>query len=258
MWEKKVYKNVDKILTLTPKLSEYTIRMGASGNKVELLPSGVNTNMFNSNCNTAALRKGLGISENDRVIMFMGTLFKFSQLDQYIERMPTILEEIPMAKLLIVGGGDLLEKLKMTVVDRGLKDKVILTGFQPYEMMPEYINIADVCINPFQLNKITKDVLPMKVVQYLACGKPVINTLLPGLASVIPDESCGIKYSENIDGMVRETINLLRNEDELHRLGQNGRAYIRKHHDLDRTVKHLEETITTLMKEKRGIQRAKK
>ena len=247
-----MYKNVDKILTLTPLLSEYIIKMGASEDKVELHPAGVNTHRFNSNCNTAALRKELGISENDRVIMFMGTLFKFSQLDQYIERMPSILEKIPTAKLLIVGGGDLLEKLKMTVVDTGLKDKAILTGFQPYEMMPEYISIADVCINPFQLNEITKDVLPMKVLQYLACGKPVISTLLPGLASVIPGESCGIKYSENIDGMVRETINLLRNEDELHRLGQNGSAYIKKHHDLDRIAKHLEETITTLIKEKGG------
>ena len=252
MWEKGVYKNVDKILTLTPKLSEYVIKMGANENKVELLPAGVNTNRFNPNCNTSALRKELGISKDDKVIMFVGTLFKFSQLDQYIERMPSILEEIPTAKLLIVGGGDLLEKLKMTVVDRGLKDKVILTGFQPYEMVPGYITIADVCINPFQLNEITKDVLPMKVLQYLACGKPVTNTLLPGLKSVFPDESCGIRYSKDIPEMVRDTINLLRNQDELHRLGQNGREYIKKHHDLDEIAKHLEETITTLIQSKAG------
>ncbi|GAI06769.1 unnamed protein product, partial [marine sediment metagenome] len=114
------------------------------------------------------------------------------------EQMPSILEEIPEAKLLIVGGGELSEKLERIVVDRALKDKVILTGFQPYEKVPAYINIADICINPFQLNRITKDVLPSKILQYLACGKPVIASLLPGLASIIPDESCGIKYSKDM------------------------------------------------------------
>lgn len=251
MWEKRVYRNVDRILTLTPKLSDYVVRMGADRNKVQLFPSGVDTKRFNPNGNTTAIRKDLGLSEKDKLIVFVGTLFNFSGLDQYVEQMPSILEEIPEAKLLIVGGGELSEKLEKIVVDRALKDKVILTGFQPYEKVPAYINIADVCINPFQLNRITKDVLPSKVLQYLACGKPVIASLLPGLASIIPDESCGIKYSKDMREMVRDTINLLRNEDELRKLGQNGSEYVKRYHDLEGVAKHLEEIITSLIKERR-------
>jgi len=250
--EKKVYKNVDKILTLTPKLSDYVIKMGANEKKVELLLTGVDTNRFNSTVDTKALREKLGIFENDKVIVFMGTLFKFSRLDQYIEQFPAVLKEIPEAKLLIVGGGDLLERLKKLVIEKGLGDKVILTGFQPYDMMPQYINIANICINPFQLNGITRDVLPIKILQYLACGKPVIATPLPGLVSVIPDESCGVKYSKDIPEMVMDTINLLRSKDELDLLGRNGTKYIKKHHDLERIVNHLEEIMTKLIMDKGG------
>ena len=251
MWEQRVYRNVDRILTLTPKLSDYVVRMGADRNKVQLLPLGVDTKRFNPNGNTTAIRKDLGLSEKDKLIVFVGTLFNFSGVDQYVEQMPSILEEIPEAKLLIVGGGELSEKLEKIVVDRDLKDKVILTGLQPYEKVPAYINIADVCINPFQLNRITKDVLPSKVLQYLACGKPVIASLLPGLASIIPDESCGVKYSKDMREMVRDTINLLRNEDELRKLGQNGSEYVKRYHDLEGVAKHLEEIITSLIKERR-------
>lgn len=256
--EKIVYKYVDKIIVLTPKLSDYVIKIGANNNKVELLLIGVDTTKFHSIINSTALRKNIGISENDKVIIFMGTLFKFSGLDQYIEQFPAVLKEIPEAKLLIVGGGDLLERLKKLVTEKGLGDKVILTGFQPYDMMPQYINIADICINPFQLNGITRDVLPIKVLQYLACGKPVISTPLPGLVSVIPDESCGVKYSKDIPEMVMDTINLLRSKDELDQLGRNGTNYIKKHHDLERIVNHLEEIMTELIMDKGGNSQCKK
>jgi len=250
--EKIVYKNVDKVLTLTPKLSDYVVKMGADKNNVEFLLTGVDTKKFYPMVDSTELRKKIGISENDKVIIFMGTLFDFSRMDQYIEQFPNILKEIPEAKLLIVGGGYLLEKLRKLVVDRGLQGKVILTGFQPYDMMPQYINIADVCINPFQINGITKDVLPIKVLQYLGCGKPVIATPLPGLVSVIPGENCGIIYSTDIPEMVRTTTDLLKSRDKLITSGQNGSIYIKKYHDLDEIVIRLEETIYELVREKAG------
>lgn len=248
--EKIVYKNADKVLTLTPKLSEYVIRMGADKNKVELLLTGVDTKNFHPGVDSALFRKELGISADDKVILFMGTLFDFSQMDQYVEQFPDILKVIPEAKLLVVGGGELLEKLKKLVISKGLQDKVILTGFQPYAMMPQYINVADVCINPFRINGITKDVLPIKVLQYLASEKPVIATPLPGLVSVIPGEQSGIVYSENIPKFVLTTIDLLKSRDKLIQLGHNGRDYIKKYHDLDEITKYLEEIIFNLVKDK--------
>jgi glycosyltransferase involved in cell wall biosynthesis len=250
--EKVVYKNADRILTLTPKLSEYVVRMGADTSNVELLRTGVDTKKFNPDIDPVSFRKELGIAADDKVILFMGTLFEFSQLDQYIEHFPDILEGIPEAKLLIVGGGELLERLQKIVISKGLSDKVMLTGFQPYDMMPQYINIADVCINPFRINGITKDVMPIKVLQYLASGKPVIATPLPGLVSVIPGEQSGMVYSEDILGFVSTTIDLLKSRDKMIELGQNGRDHIKKYHDLDEISKYLEEIIIKLVKEKGG------
>ncbi len=250
--EKIVYRNVDKILTLTPKLSEYVIKMDGDKNKVELFPTGVDTKKFRPMNASETFRKNIGISERDKVIIFMGTLFDFSRMDQYVDQFSTILKKIPETKLLIVGGGDLYEELEELVEKKGLQGKVILTGFQPYEMMQQYINIADICINPFQINEITRDVLPIKVLQYLACGKPVIATPLPGLMSVISDESCGITYSEDIDQMTRDTITLLRSNNKLDQLGQNATTYIENHHDMDGIVDRLEQIMTNLIIERGG------
>ena len=68
-----------------------------------------------------------------------------------------------------------------------LVNNVIITGFINYSELAKYINLADVCINPFDINKITNIIFPSKIYQYLACEKPVIATRLAGLVDLFPE-----------------------------------------------------------------------
>jgi glycosyltransferase involved in cell wall biosynthesis len=174
--------------------------------------------------------------------VFIGTLFEFCGMDRYIEQFPEILKEFPETKMIVVGGGALFEKLKQLVRYMKLEDSVILTGFQPYEMMPQYINLADICINPFQINDTTRDIMPGKILQYLACGKPVIATPLAGMKAVIPDEEKGVVYS-GIDEFGMSTIDLLRDEDRMKTLGDRGVMYIKRNHEWNEIACKLEKML---------------
>ncbi len=225
--EKKIYKNVDRIVAITPKLSDYVVKMGADEKKVELLFTGVDTNKFNPYVETTALREKWDINKDDKVIVFIGTLFDFSGVDQYIGQFPKVLKEIPEAKLVIVGRGVLLEKLKKLVANMGLNDNVILTGFQPYSTISQYINLADICILPFQINSTTRDIMPGKILQYLA---------------ILPNEDYGVIYS-NIDEFVQNTLNLLKNDEKMRVIGEKGQAYVKKNHNWDEIAQRLEEIL---------------
>ena len=240
--EKEVYSHVDKILVLTPKLAEYVINLGADEDNVELLLFGVDTKRFNPNVNVELLRDQLGITENDRVIVFIGTLFEFSGLDKYIAQFPKVLKEVPDAKLVIVGGGYLFEELKRIVADLKLDDKIILTGFLPFEQMSQYINLADICINPFQINNATRDIIPGKIYQYLACAKPVLATPLEGMQSLLPNEDYGVVYSD-IDEFGQNTVRLLKDEGYARRVGTNGCQYCVANNDRNETAHKLEEIL---------------
>lgn len=242
IFEKIVYKNVDRIAAITPMLLDYVIKMGASQDKVEVLFTGVEPRQFNPNIDTTELRQELHLSNDCKVIVFIGTLFEFCGMDRYIEQFPEVLKEFPETKLIVVGGGALLEKLDKLVRDLKLEDNVILTGFQPYEMMPKYINLADICINPFQINDTTRDIMPGKILQYLACGKPVIATPLPGMKAVIPDEEKGLFYSE-FDTFAISTIELLRDEAIMKTAGDKGFLYVKEKHEWNEITKRLEETL---------------
>lgn len=243
--EKWVYSHVDRILTLSPKLSDYVTRMGADRNKVELLPFGVDMNKFNPDVDAIELRGNLGIAEDDKVIVFVGTLFEFSGLDLYLGQFPAVLKEFPEAKLIIVGGGALLEKLKKLVVDLRLTENVTLTGFQPFDMMPQYINLADICINPFIVNMTTRDIIPGKIIQYLSCAKPVLATPLLGMVSLLSGPERGVVYS-NINEFAENTVKLLKNTEVARAIGDNGYRYVEYDHD-ERKIAHRLEIILNQM-----------
>ncbi len=256
--ERKIYSNVALILTLSPRLSQYVSNMGAPKAKVQLLPLGVDTNLFRPNLDRTEIRQKWGFDENDHIIVFIGTLFDFSGLDAFIRQFPEVLKEIPEAKLLIVGDGPQRPKLEGTITELGLQKQAIITGFQPYQTMPQYINLATICINPFLITEATRDIFPTKIVQYLACGKAVVATPLPGMLALAPGEHQGIVYANSPDGMVAEVISLLKSTERRQQLEQAGLNYVKQVHSYDKITHQLETKLEEVIKEKRNAEITKR
>lgn len=238
--EKKLYSGADMILTLTPGLTGYVTRLGAEAKKVKLLPMPVDTKLFRPFPPPAELAQRWGIKPDDPVILYMGTLFDFSGLDLMIRQFPRIVRELPRAKLLIVGDGPQRPKLKRIIRETGMLKKVFITGFQPYDTMPQYLNLATVCVNPFLVTGATRDIFPGKIVQYLACAKAVVATPLPGLVAVTPGEEQGMVYAAKPEDMTDKLIRLLKESEYRQKLGNSGLDYVRRVHSYESIAGQLE------------------
>ncbi|MDZ4230535.1 MAG: glycosyltransferase, partial [Dehalococcoidales bacterium] len=147
--ERMVYTRADMILTLTPSLSRYVARLGAQGQRIKLLPMPVDTRIFYPYPTPAELRRRWNIAKEDKVILYIGTLFHFSGLDLVIRHFPEVVRQVPEARFLIVGDGPQRQKLEGIIGELGLEDRVVITGFEPYSTMPDYINLSTICLNPF-------------------------------------------------------------------------------------------------------------
>lgn len=237
--ERAVYARADWVLTISPALSRYVVSMGAVEENVRLLPLGMDMGMFQPNGDTDGIRWLWGLG--DKAIVFVGTLPMFSGLDTFICLFPAILEEVPEAQLLIVGDGIQRPLLEKIIGELGLQTRVIITGYQPYESMPQFINAAAVCINPFSVVGATRDIFPTKVIQYMACGKPVVSSPLVGLTDMIHGEEQGIRYAGG--DMGNAVISLLQSSAEQEKIGQRGLAYVRQHHSYDRIVQQFVEFL---------------
>lgn len=247
--EQVVYSGVDKVLTLTPKLSDYVVRLGANEENVELLPMTVDTTLFcPSDKGVESIKKRWNIKDSDKVILFMGTIFGFSGLDVFISSFGMLLPQFPNLKLLIVGDGGHRKTLDDMIWSLGLRDYVTITGFQPYSDMPSYINASDVCLLPFEENDITRDIFPGKIAQYLACGKPLVMMPLAGVKSMIEGEGQGVLYADNWGDLNVKIAKLLSSDTLRNEVGQNGMRYVKTVHDSDVVAGKLEKILFGLTK----------
>lgn len=201
MIEKIVYARVHQLTAITPRLCDYAVSMGSNPQTSYYLPSGSDADLFYYQDKDPVLMDQYGLTSDNLVLLFAGTIYHFSGLDKIISALPKEIKKNPFIKLLIVGAGEQENKLKVLVRNLGLKNQVIFTGFINYSDLPGYINLADICINPFEINKITNIIFPGKIYQYLACEKPVIATKLQGMIDVFPtdDLNSGIFYYDTVD-----------------------------------------------------------
>src|SRR6516225_5156557 len=97
MIESIVFNHVDLNVALTPLLRNYIQAYEVPEEKVRLLPSGVDTEMFSP---------GARSNDDGPVVLFMGTIYRFSGLDRVIRDWKNLLAIHPRAKLVIVGAGE--------------------------------------------------------------------------------------------------------------------------------------------------------
>ena len=111
--------------------------------------------------------------KNGPFITFMGQLDE--RLDQTL--IAKIAHKYPSWTIILAG------RIKQGVDFSTLKEikNILFTGYLPYEELPSILKNTDVCIVPYHLNELTQSCSPIKVYEYLASGKPVVSTPLPGL-----------------------------------------------------------------------------
>lgn len=229
-YEKKVIKNATKILPTTNGLGRYAEKMGGNKNKIETFQLGINTEDFKPLEKDLKLARELGITNDDKVIVFVGTIYPFAGLIELVKNFERIQEKNSKIKLLIVGGGPTYKKLHELVIEMKFDKKIILTNFKPQKEIPKYISLADICINPFNVNYITDDILPTKILEYFACRKPVLSTPLSGTKELLPDESFGISYSSSKD-FCENILKLIEDEEKLEKMRIQAYNYVIKNHD---------------------------
>ena len=162
-----------------------------------------------------------------------------------------MIKQVPEAKLLIVGDGTQRPKLEGIIAKLSLQNHVIMTGFQPYQEMPQYINLAAVCINPFLVTNATRDIFPAKILQYMACGKATVATPLLGITTLVPGQSLGVIYANSADEMAREVVSLLKSADNRQQLEYAGVSYIRQRHSHEKIALQLETILEEVANDKR-------
>ena len=109
--------------------------------------------------------------------------------------------EIPHVSVALVGG---MISAKHFAPVRGLGN-IHFLGYRQPEEVAAFIQHADVCIMPHVADSFTKSMNPLKLYEYLAAGKPVVATRVPGLEEF----EDVVQFADDADsfiGLIKETL----------------------------------------------------
>ena len=248
--ERYIYRSADHVLLTNEKMGDYVRQLAAPvvAAPMSVLDHGVDCAHFSPRPADAALSARHGLSAADQVVVFLGTTYVFSGLLALVRQMPGIICTHPAVKLMIVGGGEMDAELAAAVAALGLETRVILTGMVSYQDVPRYLSLGQLAINPFEINDITRDIIPIKILQYQACGLPVLSTPLPDLCRKHPSSTSGVRYSDDdtIEVFVRDLLRLLDSAPALVELGIIGRRYMEARFSVEHAIDTLESVLGRL------------
>lgn len=168
----------------------------------------LDTSIFKPRLKDINLQAQLGIPSNSKVIMYMGSFFYFSGLDEVIASFSKEAQRDQSLRLLLIGGGEQEPLLRELVSNLDLKDMVIFTGFVDFKELARYMSLAEVAINPLKNGLVAGAAFPHKVLQYMATGIPTVSTKLDGLYKAFGDSS-GIIWAQDPKEVVQRAISLM-------------------------------------------------
>ena len=246
--EKYVFRNASFASTHNEALRQYCIGLGATPAKSSVIYPGVDMTRFVPAPTRYDLQTKTGIQPTDKVLLFMGTIFRFSGLVELLTELSPALLLDKSIKFLILGDGEDFNRVHQLAITLGVQDQVIMPGRIEYDLLADYLRLGHVALLPFKQELVTHGALPGKVLQYLACGLPTIATPLDGLQSMIPPNQ-GILYANNSQEMANIAIELVSNLDQQHELASLGVELMILHCNWKTQIQSFEQMI-------RGFQHA--
>jgi len=215
----------DHILPVTHKIAEnmYTLE-GVPWKKLTVLPSGTNIELFHPMDRRRSCLK-LGFDESISYVGFIGTFFRHQGIDTLIDAAPSIIQKYPHIRFLILGDGAMRASWTQKIDDNALSVYFLFPGNVPYEEVPLYCGVMDVCVAPFLKEAVERS--PVKIFDYLACGKPVVATDVGETSGFFANSGAVlIVPPEDPAALAQGLIRLLENETLRAEMGIKGRSFV--------------------------------
>lgn len=152
---------------------------------------------------------------NRQQLVYVGSFLKRDGIELLIDSFKKVAEEVPSAKLLLIGDGELKIKISEDIKRSGFKKNVEFLGVIEDESKLEEILLGSaIGLAPYSDDvdsvKLFNDVSKPKV--YLSCGLPVVITQVPPVAEEIQSRGAGIAVPYETDAFAKAIVKLLKDD----------------------------------------------
>lgn len=214
----------DAVICVSEVTRAYLRSLGVAPEKITVISNGVDPALF--------APSPLSPLTAQPTLLYIGTLADWQGLQTAVLALPHILQRQPVC-LRIIGRGrkrhrKLLEKLALKL---GVENSLSIEDAVPYEHIPALIAAADVCLAPLGFNdrNVTQGCCPIKVLEYMACARPLAASNLPVVRELVREDIDALLFSPDSPlELARVVLALLEDREQAARLASHAAERLRQ------------------------------
>ena len=225
---RRVFRQAGAVTACSADLARRALALGASPDRIEVVPYGVDPMRFRPDPLIRAKRRaGLGIATHVPVVFAAGRLVRKKGFEYLIEALAMLPRTLGVL-VVLAGGGDLEEELRARAESTGVSDRIRFVGNLSQDDVAAWLATADmVAVPSVRDDSGNVDGLPNVVLEALASGTPLITTPAGGIGSVVEHERTGIIVAERDAAALADAITTLAgNAPRRIQLGEAARATV--------------------------------
>jgi glycosyltransferase involved in cell wall biosynthesis len=244
LMERLTYKTADLVVATNESYKKVAIRRGGKKDQeVVVVRNGPTLTPMHDVAPDPRLREGFAY-----MVAYVGVIGQQDQVENIIELANYLVRERKREdiKFIVVGTGPYLKSVIKQCHDLGLEHYVRFTGYIPDKDLYEILATADVCINPEYGNAFTDKSTMMKIMEYMAVRRPIVQyytlegDFSAGEAAVSVRENKATKLGDAL-------IDLLADPERRSRMGAFGRKRVEEKLEWPRQKERLKEAYRRLL-----------
>jgi len=239
-----MFSRAARVIAVSSGIRDGLVSMyGLPRDRVAVVPNGANISRFHPKDRNSS-RIAVRLDRNDFIICFVGSLVAWQGIPTLIAAAERLRTRIPHLRIVMVGGGPDTDALKAQVWQSSVRHICIFAGEVPYEDVPTIIAASDVCVAPFAR---TRKASPIKVFEYLACGKPVVSSDIDDIGDFLKRSRAGVVIEPgNAEALANGIEWVYNHPEEALELARRGRLAVEQTRSWEETAKKVSAILESI------------